>query len=67
MTIDFLSVDFLIITSYLCIILYVGMTVARNVINLKEFAISKKNFSTPTIIATIFATAVGGGTTLGLA
>lgn len=61
------SIDFLIIIFYLCVILYVGINVGRNIENLKDFAVSKKNFSTPTIIATMFATGIGGGSTIGLA
>lgn len=67
MAIQFFSLDTFIVVSYLLIILYIGIKAGGEVNNLKDYAISKKKFSTPTVIATIFATAVGGGTTIGLA
>lgn len=67
MAIQFFSLDTFIIIFYLLFILYIGIKAGRDINNLKDYAIAKKNFSTPTVIATIFATAVGGGTTIGLA
>lgn len=64
---QFFSLDAFIIYLYLILILYIGIKARGKVRSLKDYALSKKNFSTPTIIATIFATAVGGGSTLGLA
>lgn len=67
MAIQFFSLDTIIVTFYLLVILYIGVKAGGEVNNLKDYAISKKDFSTPTVIATIFATVVGGGTTIGLA
>lgn len=58
-------IDLAIIIGYLLLTLIVGMYYGRNVKSFQEYAVSKRNFTVPVIIATIFATLSGGNTVLG--
>ena len=60
-------VDIVIVISYLVITLAIGMYTGRGVKSLKEYSISNQEFSTPVLIATIAATLIGGGSSMGLA
>jgi Na+/proline symporter/signal transduction histidine kinase len=50
---------------YLAITLVVGIALGRNVKDLSAFSIADKNYGTAVLIATITATFLGGGDTLG--
>ncbi len=57
--------DASLVLGYLGFILYKGVQSGKNVKNLKDFAVSNRNFSNTAILATIFATIVGGNSILG--
>lgn len=59
-------VDNIIIIVFLGIVLLVGLRCARNSNTMKEYSIANKRYSTPVMVATIFATLIGGGSTIGL-
>lgn len=57
--------DFYIVIFYLISTLFLGCFYGKNIKTLKEFAISH-TYSTPVLLATLFATVIGGGSTLGI-
>lgn len=58
--------DNIIISSYLVIVLIIGFYKSRNIKTMREFSIADKNYSLPIMVATLTATAIGGGSTLGI-
>ena len=58
--------DHLIVSLYFATILIVGIYVGRNIKTLREFAVADKNYSNTIMVATLFATVIGGGSTLGI-
>ncbi|MCC8406548.1 MAG: alkaline phosphatase [Rickettsia endosymbiont of Sceptobius lativentris] len=58
------NIDLLIFTSFLAINLLVGLLNIKNIKNIREYAIGKRNFSTGTIVATLIATWIGTSTFL---
>ncbi|WP_341794912.1 sodium:solute symporter family transporter [Rickettsia endosymbiont of Rhinocyllus conicus] len=58
------NIDILIFTSFLAINLIVGFADIKNIKNIREYAIGKRNFSTGTIVATLIATWIGTSTFL---
>ena len=59
--------DIVIIGAFLLLILAVGVYKGRNITSMKDFAIGSQEYATPVLVATIFATMVGGATTIGFA
>ena len=43
-----------------------GYISGRKIKDIEEFSVSHKNYSTPVMVATIFATVIGGGSTIGV-
>lgn len=60
-------IDALIIVAYFIIVLYAGLRSGREIKNINQFAIGNRNFSATTLVVTLTATLIGGGTTFGLA
>lgn len=58
--------DNIIISSYLVIVLIIGFYKSQNIKTMREFAIADKKYSLPIMVATITATAIGGGSTMGI-
>lgn len=59
-------IDSLIIISYLVLTAYIGYRSSTGITSFREYAVSKRNYSTFAMVATIFSTLVGGGSTIGL-
>ena len=57
--------DFCIVLFYLISTLILGVFYGKNVKSLKDFA-SSSTYSTPVLLATLCATVIGGGSTLGI-
>lgn len=57
--------DNIIISSYLAIVLIIGFYKSRNIKTMREFSIADRNYSVPVMVATMTATAIGGGAILG--
>lgn len=57
--------DNIIISSYLIIVLLIGFYKSQNIKTMREFSIANRNYSMPVMVATMTATAIGGGATLG--
>lgn len=60
-------IDVAIVAIYLIVTLIVGIWVGRGVSTFKDYAVADRNFSTPLLIATMFATNIGAGATVGIA
>lgn len=58
--------DNFIISGYLIVVLIIGFYKSRNIRTMREFSIADKNYSLPIMVATLTATAIGGGSTLGI-
>ncbi|AFC71143.1 sodium:solute symporter family transporter [Rickettsia australis] len=58
------NIDLLIFTSFLAINLLVGILNIKNIKNIREYAVGKRNFSIGTIVATLIATWIGTSTFL---
>lgn len=57
--------DSIIVIFYLISTLFLGIYFGKNITTLKEFATSS-NFSTNVLLTTLFASVIGGGSTLGI-
>ncbi|MCA9506810.1 MAG: sodium:solute symporter family protein [Myxococcales bacterium] len=57
--------DIAIVVVYLFVILLVGLRRGYRTNNIRDFAVGDKNFGFPVLLATISATYIGGGSTLG--
>ncbi|MFY9589234.1 sodium:solute symporter family transporter [Rickettsia endosymbiont of Halotydeus destructor] len=55
------NLDIIIFVGFLAVNLCVGVYYSRNIKTIKEYAVGDRSFSTPTIVATIIATFIGGG------
>ena len=60
-----LSIQNVIIFAYLLVILLVGLWAGRNISGLKEYATAGKSFGTLAIFATLSASFIGGGFSMG--
>ena len=58
-------VDTSFIIIYLILIIFIGYSSGKGVKNIEEYSVGKGRFNTLQIIATIFATWVGGGVLIG--
>lgn len=61
-----MSLDHIIVLIFLAGTLLVGYISGRKIKTFKDFAISHKGYSMPVLMATIFATVIGGGSIFGL-
>ncbi len=59
-------IDSLIVSIYLLSTLFLGFYYSKKITTIKEFLVSKREFSDNVMIATLFATVIGGGTTCGV-
>lgn len=59
-------VDNLIVLAYLVFVLGLGFYKGRNIKNMREFSIADRKYSLLVMVATVTATFVGGGVTLGI-
>lgn len=60
-------IDVSIVGGYLLLTLVVGLYQSRKIKDMRDYAVAEKNYATPIMVATIFATWVGGESTLGMA
>ncbi|MEM7589176.1 MAG: hypothetical protein AAF320_03320, partial [Myxococcota bacterium] len=60
------QIDLGIIAAYLVITLAVGLYYGRKTDSFKDFAIGDRKFGTMALVATMFATTIGGSSTIGL-
>ncbi|MGL5720038.1 MAG: sodium:solute symporter family transporter, partial [Alphaproteobacteria bacterium] len=58
--------DSLVVFFYLVLSFFVGIYASRKVNTFEQFCIAERNYSTPTVVATLFATVIGGGSTIGI-
>ena len=65
--INYFSLDHLIVYGFLLSILVVGLYVGRKVKNIREYSIANKSYGTSVLLLTMLATAIGGGSSSGLA
>lgn len=61
-----MTFDLFILYGFFGLTLIIGYFSGRKIQSIKEFSISHKSYSTPILVATIFATVIGGGSTLGI-
>lgn len=59
--------DLALISAYLLLTLYVGLRQSKKISTMKDYAIASQSYATPVLVATIAATAIGGGSTMGFA
>lgn len=59
-------IDISIVALYMIIVLVAGILTGLNVKDMRDYSISKKPFTTFILVAAIFATLVGGGSTMGV-
>lgn len=59
-------IDTILVYVFLFFILFVGIYKGRKIQSMKEFAVGQKNYATPVMAATLFATLIGGASTLGM-
>ncbi|MBT4880246.1 MAG: sodium:solute symporter family protein [Alphaproteobacteria bacterium] len=59
-------IDFLIIISYFIVTILIGLYFGRNVRSIRDFAIADRRYSIPILVATITATMLDSGSTIGL-
>lgn len=59
-------IDNLIVLSYLVFVLWLGFYKGRNIKNMREFSVADRKYSLLVMVATVTATFVGGGSTLGI-
>jgi len=62
-----LTLDFVLVASYLVITLIIGLLASRKIKSFKEYAIGNRDLPTIVIGMTISATLIGGGSSLGTA
>lgn len=59
-------VDSFIVFLYFFVTLVIGLYYGKKVKNIQDFAISDRNYGTAIMVATLFATVIGGGSTFGV-
>ncbi|MDR1910224.1 MAG: hypothetical protein LBQ26_00045, partial [Holosporales bacterium] len=62
-----MNIDVLIVGLYLAVTLAVGIWSGRKIGTFRGYAVNNRNTSTLALCATIAATCIGGGSTIGLA
>ncbi|MCG8340482.1 MAG: hypothetical protein MI674_04410, partial [Cytophagales bacterium] len=66
-SVNYFSLDHMLVYLFLLIMLVVGFLVGRANKDINEYALGGRSFATITLVITFLATAVGGGSTLGIA
>jgi SSS family solute:Na+ symporter len=61
-----MSVDLWIVSLYFVLTIWIGFYYGKNVKTLREFAVADRNYSNSVMLATLFATVIGGGSTFGV-
>lgn len=51
---------------FFLVTLVLGYVAGRKIRDIEDFSVSHRNYSTPVMVATIFATVIGGGSTIGV-
>jgi solute:Na+ symporter, SSS family len=59
-------IDNVIVVGYLVFVLCLGFYKGRNIKNMREFSVADRKYSLLVMVATVTATVIGGGSTLGL-
>lgn len=59
-------IDSIIVAFYMIVVLIAGLMSGMKVRDMRDYAVAKNSFSTFMIVATIFATLIGGGATMGV-
>lgn len=59
-------VDIAIVVFYLVLMLLIGAYYGRNISSISDYLVSKREFSDKTMVATLFATVIGAGSTCGI-
>ena len=59
-------IDLAIVIIYMIVVLGIGLLSGLKVRDLKDYSVSKNSFTTFVMVAAIFATLVGGGSTMGI-
>ncbi|MCC2646694.1 MAG: sodium:solute symporter family protein [Rickettsiaceae bacterium] len=54
--------DYIIVSFYLALTLIIGLWAGRNIKNINDYAVGGRNFTTTTLVMTICATNISGGT-----
>ncbi|MGI2298848.1 hypothetical protein ACRRVB_03625 [Candidatus Cardinium hertigii] len=57
----FLNIPLCMVVSFLVLTLVVGIYFSRKTTSFRQYAIGDKQFATATLVATVLATAYGGG------
>ncbi|MEM7495237.1 MAG: sodium:solute symporter family protein, partial [Myxococcota bacterium] len=68
-TTNLFTLDTAIVAAYLLITLIIGLRAGRGITTMQDYVIGTsgvKTYGTPVLVATLFATEVGGGSTIGL-
>lgn len=60
-------VDIVIVVVFLLITLLLGIYYSRDIRTMRAYAVGDRRYSTGVLVATVFATLIGGGSTLGIA
>ena len=64
---NYWDIDHLIVYAFLLLILFIGLYVGGSSKDLRDYAIAGRGYKTSALLLTFLATAIGGGTTLGIA
>lgn len=59
-------IDYIVVLIYLLFVLWLGFYKGRNIKNMREFSVADRKYSLVVMVATVTATFVGGGSTLGI-
>ncbi|MEM7495002.1 MAG: sodium:solute symporter family protein, partial [Myxococcota bacterium] len=60
------QIDLWIVGAYFLVTIIIGIACGRNVSSMKDFAVGKRSFGGAVLVSTMFATEIGGGSTLRL-
>ena len=65
---NLLTLDFAVVAVYLLVTLVVGLYYGKGIKTMKQYVIGdRRRYSTSVLVAAVFATGVGGGSTVGTA
>lgn len=59
-------IDHIILLAYFISVLVIGILSGKKLRNFREFAVAQKQYTLPVMVATLFATVIGGGSTFGI-
>lgn len=57
--------DNYIVISYLILVLFIGIAAGRNTKSIRDYILANRRYTTPILLATIVATSIGAGHTIG--